>query len=168
MEPIHEDGVTVVRRRRSTSQKTARPKFTSCFMSRMRWSRGQHLCEVYRVATSLTKNKPPPASSHGHESQQRRETTTTPQDAASALLVVVADDVLVVRVGLLREVPARRFRVLRGVCGALTSSIRRASVSRGRGWSQLQFWASSDRVATRGHRLLPLDQIASVLRVKPQ
>ena len=25
-----------------TSQKTARPKFTSCFMRRMRWSRGQH------------------------------------------------------------------------------------------------------------------------------
>ena len=25
-----------------TSQKTARPKFTSCFINRMRWSRGQH------------------------------------------------------------------------------------------------------------------------------
>ena len=43
MEPTHVDGVTVVRRRRSTSQNTARPKLTSCFMSRMRWSRGQHL-----------------------------------------------------------------------------------------------------------------------------
>ena len=59
-----------------------------------------------RSRSNSTK-RPPTASSDGHESIQGSEGASTLQSAEIALLVVVAHHVLVVRVGLLGEVPAR-------------------------------------------------------------